>query len=202
MSSEKRDIILSEGVPVEVSDLSGTVVNTIALLGRSNRQFSTMVSLEAHRRGHFIPDISVDSGDSVLNTVTGDRYVVAASYREIYQQLEISIVTHLVLCNTKLTVTIFSEVVNARGDIKKTEVVKYDNVDVFTQSVTQSLRQENPGLYVDSEYVIHAPAIDVKTLDKVTLTAGTRKTPLKVVDTDYITFPGMVIIQACSETRK
>lgn len=199
--SEKRDIILSEGSPVELVRLDGSVIPTIALIGRASRQSSTMETLEAHRRAHFIPELSVDSGETIHDLTTNDKFIVVAVYKEHFESEVIAVITHNVLCNTKLTLTTLTETVSSRGDIVKTEVVKFDGMDVFTQAATTQMKQQNPGIFVDTEYMVYAPAIDVSTLDKLTLTVGTRKTPLKVVHADYITFPGLVVIQACSETR-
>lgn len=198
---DKRDIILSEGVPVELTDMGGNNVQTIALLGRANKQFNSTVSLESHRRAQFLPDIEVDSGDIVLNTVTNERYIIVAAYNELIQAAVAAVIGHAILCNTKLTVSRMVEVVNARGDIVKTDTVQYEDIDVFTQAMTSEMRQQNPGLYVDAEFIIYAPAIDINSLDKISLLAGTRSTTLKVVDRDYISYPGLVLIQACTETR-
>lgn len=202
MIDTKRDIILSEGVPVEVTDLAGTVVPTMALLGRASRQSNAIITLEAHRRGIFLPEIEVDSGDHVLNVVTSERYLVIGNLRELINNDVAAIITHMLLCNTKLTVSSIQETVNGRGDIVKTDVIKTDGLDVFVQSLNATMREQTPGLFVDAEYLIYSPAMDVQTLDKVTVTAGARKIPLKVVHLDYITYPGVVLVQACTETRK
>lgn len=201
MIQDKRDIILSEGVPVEVTDLAGNTVPTIALLGRASRQSNAIITLEAHRRGNFLPEIEVDSGDLVHNTIANENYLVVGQFKELIHSEVAAIVAHMVLCNTKLTVSSIGETVNERGDIVQVDLIKTDGLDVFVQYLNSSVRQQMPGLFLEAEYLIYAPAIDVELLDKVSLTAGARNLPLKVVHLDYITYPGVVLVQACTETR-
>lgn len=201
MIDEKREIILSEGVPVEVIDPAGTITPTLALVGRSSRQSNAIITLEAHRRGHFLPEINIDSGDHVHNTVTDERYLVIGLLRELIMNEVAASIAHMVLCNTKLTVSSLTETVNDRGDIVTENLVTVNGLDVFVQALNASLKQETPGMFVDAEYLISAPAVDINPLDRVVVESGVRQIPLKVVHLDYITYPGTVLIQACTETR-
>jgi hypothetical protein len=202
MIEEKRDIILTEGVPVDIVDFDGTVTPTLAIIGRASRQSSAVITLEAHRRGIFLPEIDLRSGSVVISTVTNERYLAVGLMKEQIGTEIASIISHMMLCNTKMSLSTLAQTVNSRGDVVKGDVAKYTDLDVFTQAISSELRQQNAGLLHDAEYLIYAPEIEASLLDKLTLTVGTRKTPLKVVNVDYVTYPGITLVQACSETRK
>jgi hypothetical protein len=203
MIEEKRQIILSEGVPVELRKADGTTTDVTALIGRANRTAnSSTLTLEAHRRAHFLPDVPVQSGDTVLHTLIGERYIVIADMDEVIDGQLAAHVVHMVICNTKVTISGITETVTPRGDIKKVDIVKAANLDAYTQAMSADLLQQNPGLFSDVEYVIYAPGIDITVLDKVSLSVGARQIPLKVTNVDYLSYPGLALIQVCSETRK
>jgi hypothetical protein len=201
MIEEKRAIILSEGTPVEVVGTTGTAIPTVALIGRSSRQSNAIITLEAHRRGHFLPEIAVTSGDYVNNLSTGEKYLVVGLLQELLLNEVAALVTHMVLCNSKMTVSSLTETVNERGDIVQSDVVTTNGLDCFVEALSSAMKEQNPGLFVDAEYRIFAASVDINTMDKVVLMAGARPIPLKVVHMDYLTYPGTVILHACTETR-
>lgn len=203
MIEEKRQIIETEGVPVEVRKMDGTVIQATCLIGRANRSNnSSTLTLEAHRRGQFLPEVPVESGDTVFHTLIGERYIVIANMDEIMGGQLAANITHMAICNTKITVSGITETVSPRGDVKKVDTVKHADLDVYTVAANATLQQQNPGLLHDAEYMIYAPGVDISLLDKVALTVGARAIPLKVTHVDYISYPGMALIQVCSETRK
>ncbi|WP_426455299.1 hypothetical protein ACP26L_36390 (plasmid) [Paenibacillus sp. S-38] len=199
----KRDIILTEGTEMEIIPVSGTPSLTTALVGRASKQFDSSVSLETHRRGQFLPEAAVKTGDVLRHTVASESYLVISTLNEIIQNEVAAIVAHMFICNSAITVSGVTETLTPRGDVKKVDAVKFADLICYSSSKSARLHQKDPGVLIENDYTIYAPATTpISTLDKLRLTAGTTAVPLKVIDTDYITYPGLVVIEACVETRK
>lgn len=203
MIDTKRDIILSEGSEVVVSQVTGVPVTTLMLIGRATKQFNSAVSLEAHRRAQFLPEIDVRPGSIVDHTAFGEKYIVVGTMVEILQGMKACVAAHMFTCNAKIAVSGITETLTAKGDVKKEDTVKFTNLDCHAQASRAAMQQKDPGIFIENEYLIYAPATTpITSLDKLKLTANGMTIPLKVVDTDYFTYPGLVEIQVCSETRK
>ena len=71
IQKEKRKIILTEGIPIEITDTNNNKTNSIGLIGRASKQFMNSLSLEENRRGYFLPETKLDNGYLVHNKVTG-----------------------------------------------------------------------------------------------------------------------------------
>ncbi len=203
MIQGKRKIILKEGVPVEViSVLGGEVQTTIALVGRASKQFNNTASLESHRRGHFLPEITVDSGYIIHNLVTDDYYVVVSTYDEVIENQKAATVAHMVRSNGVIDVSGEVEVADENGNIKKLAQIKYADLRVYAQGITFDLMQYQLGFFADSKFILYAPGVDINILDRIVFKVGGRQIPLKVTTTDYISYPGLVLIQVHAETRR
>lgn len=199
----KRDIILSEGVPVLIKTGDADPVPTTILIGRASKQFNSTVSIESNRRGQFLPEVPVQSGSLVLNELVNEKYLVVASMPEILQGEVAATITHMFTCNATITVSGVVETLNDRGDLKKETVVKFANLDCHAESNRSSLQQKDPGYFVDCEFLVYAPVTaPISSLDKLILTSAEETRALKVVNTDYLTYNGLVEIQLSSETRK
>lgn len=203
MKDVKRQIILDEGTPVELIDSTGAVVETTkALVGRATKTSQAEISLEAHRQGQFIPEVSVSNGHLVRNIPTDTYYLILASLDEVAQGEKIATITRMVECNSALTLERIEETADDNGNIKKATVTVADNLRVYVESGRAVLEQKMPGLQPDVEYRVYAPLLDVKLLDKISLLINGKSVPFKVDATDYISFEGVVIIDVRTETRK
>lgn len=199
----KREIILSEGVPVDVLDYTGAVLfSTNALVGKATKQFFSEISLEYHRTAQFVPELDIRNGLIVNNKVTNEFYLVMAHLKEVVGSEHIATVTRLVECNARVRISSFGETADDDGNITKTEIVKADNLCVYVEKVRADLKQFKPGLYENVEYNIYAPAIsNVSVLDRVVLDMNGVSVPFKIESVDYTTFVGVMILGVCTETR-
>ncbi|WP_145052815.1 hypothetical protein [Paenibacillus xylanexedens] len=203
MIDVKREIILSEGLPVTVSNGSADPVETTILIGRASKQFNQTVSIEANRRAQFLPEVLIDSGSMVTNTLANEKYLVVATMPEIIQGEIATTIAHMFTCNATITVSGVEETLNDRGDVKKQTVVKFEDLECHAESSRSALQQKDPGYFLDCEYLVYAPAgVPITTLDTLTLKSLGEPRTLKVINADYMTFPGLVEIQLSSETRK
>lgn len=203
MKDVKRQIILDEGSPVEVIDSTGVVVETTkALLGRANKVSYAEISLEAHRQGQFVPEITVHNGNLVRNAITDTHYLVLASMDEIVQSDKIATICRMLECNSSITLERIEETADENGNIKKSLVLVADELSVYVESGRAVIEQKNMGLLPEVEFRIYAPLIDVKLLDKISLTINGKKSPFKVDALDFVSFEGCVMIDVCTETRK
>lgn len=206
MKDAKKAIILQEGVPVEVKDISlatPIVIETKALLGKATKQFFSEISLEYHRKGQFIPELNINNGMIVSNIVTDEHYLIMANYKEFFQNQHISTITRMIECNSVATIEGIQKTADDFGNIRKGTVIKVKDLQVHVEAVSAELIQYNPGLHEEVEYRIYATAInDINVLDKVILDINGIKKEFKIKSLDFISFRGIVIIGVSSETRK
>lgn len=199
----KRQIILDEGVPVRVSNHAGaTLLDTKALIGRATKQTQTEESTEYYRKGIFSPQFSIKNGLIVTNTVTGEVYLTLAGMSETYGQEKLSFISRMIITNAKLDVFGVSETADANGNIKKSNVQKAKDLPIHIIPFHSELKQYQMGLHEDAEFVIYAPALDFSLLDTISVKKGNRTTKLKIASVDYLSFDGVAVISALSETRK
>lgn len=126
IADEKRQLILDEGVPVEVHDHIGTLLHTTkALIGKATRQSMSEVSHEAHRKAHFIPELNIRNGLIVTNTVTQDKYLTLANMVEVYGTELVSTISRMVETNSSITVTGYVETADENGDITRGIKLRY-----------------------------------------------------------------------------
>lgn len=201
MIEEIRSIILSEGVEVDLSELNGPPIRTKALVGRSTQQFSTsLYSLEYHRMTKFLPEIPADSGMTVLNTVSGETYLIASSYKEVVNGQVSSTICHAMKCNVLIDVIGMQPSADENGNLTNVTVNLYTGVPVYVNQVSAELVQYRPGLFENVEYLVYAPPLPLSLLDRVVFqTEGA--TRYKVENLDYVEFPGLLVMALCSETR-
>ena len=88
-----------------------------------------------------------------------------------------------------------------KGNIKRVFTNVFHQIHCHTEFVTAEVRQNAPGLREDAEYVMYLPAYDLKVLDKLELDSFGRILKLKVIAVDFVTFPGVAVVQATTETR-
>lgn len=196
--SQKRKLILREGTDVDIVNNDGVVIQTKSLIGRATSQFSTPIALENERKGHFLPESKIDNGYIVINRVTGETHLTIAVYAEMFKGNILSNAVHMYKCNSVMTVGGLKSVADNRGNIRREFVSKYENKPIYLQQVSASLRQYDPGLHQDTEFIIFSSKVDVDALDTITLEDGSK---LKVIACNNFVFKGVSRIQVKSETR-
>lgn len=203
MVNEKARIIRKLGIPCTIRYLEGTVKTSKFLVKRASTVFNSLLSVEAHRKGDFLPESNVRGGCIVTNNTSGESYVVVAIFPETFQEMVLAHVSHMLVVNTKLTVTRDEVSADKYGDVTNTPKEVISDSDVYVELVTQDLRQSDVGIHLDAEYLIYSPAFDATLLDRLIINNYiTKDVALKVVSVDHTTYPGVVCIQAKSETRE
>jgi hypothetical protein len=199
---EKQAIVRREGVPVDIVDTDGVVASTRALIGRASKQFNSTLSLEHFRRGYFLPEVPVDNGYVCHNIPANEDYILVAVYPEMIRGKVATNASHMMVCNSTLDIMGDDiETADDRGNITKEPQVKYSQLKCHTQVNSPDLKLYDTGLHPDTEYVIFAPGVQIAELDRIILTNGIQTLPLKVIQPDYISYPGVVVLQVKSETR-
>lgn len=202
MLKEKQKLIKRYGISVTVTSMAGAAQETVCLFGRATKQFNNTISLEYHRRAHFLPSVPIESGCLIHLNASNEDYIVIATFDEILDGLVASSIAHMFKCNASVTISADKMTADNRGNLKSVSVVKYENLKVYCQAVTHDLLEKKPGLFEEVEYLLYVPDIDVSSLNRVTLNLGGRQVPLKVKSVDYASYPGLACISVASETRK
>lgn len=201
MIEEIRSIILSEGVAVELYSWGASPLQTTALVGRSTQQFTTsLYSLEAHKMTKFLPDIAVHNGDVIYNTVSGEYYLVASSYREVIDNQVVSTICHVLKSNVVIDVVGMDVVGDENGNLRKTTVVKHQGIRAYTKSITDDMRLYQPGLFANAEFLLYAPPLALDLMDQVVFKLD-KDWKYKIEHLDYVQFPGLLLMHISSETR-
>lgn len=201
MVNQKQKIIKSRGSDIILTDLNGDSFPARALIGRASEQFNNMLSLEAHRRAHFLPNTKVDSGYIVYDVTLQKQYICISTYRELIANKVSSVASHMLVCNSELTVGREEETADDRGRREKTSEVIKDHVKISLQINSQDLRLYLTGNHPDSEFIAFAQDFDVRLLDKIIVNNGLQSIPLRLVSFDRISYPGLVLLYLSSETR-
>lgn len=202
MLEEKRQIILDEGLSIQVLDHTGAVLaNTKAIIGRASTQNFEM-RLEHYRRMQFLPDAGATNGCIVRVISTNEDYLILATMNEVIHNQHVAVSAIAVSCNAELRVEGIQEKADKRGNISKIPVVKAERLKSHVQLLTADLKQYDPGLHQDAEYRIYAPLFDIDILDQVTMYINGKSVKLKVVAVYYTQFDGIVTLEVKTETRK
>jgi hypothetical protein len=201
IAHDKRKIILKEGTPVILYPPTGAPIESKALIGRASKQFMNSLSLEENRRGYFLPDVNLDNGWIVLNNTTGEYYIAIAVYPEIYNTEILSIASHMFVCNAVIDISGFSEVWDDYGNKEVTPVVKVSGSRCYLQHVSAELRQFDPGLHHDAEYIIYTQQCDVNLLDTIKLKNNSPEINMKIVDINNFSFNGITKLQVRTDSR-
>lgn len=203
MVNEKARIIKKLGISTTVKYPDGTTADVKCLVGRASTIFNSMLSLEAHRKGDFLIEDNVVGGCLITNTLSGETYLSVATYPATFQNMLLSRLSHMLVCNAKVSVQRYARQADDNGNVTTIPVDIVSGLDVYIQVVDQQMRQYDPGIHIDSEYVIYCPSVDLQSLDKVTLVGYDGKSiTLKAVTVDNLTYPGISYIQVMTETRK
>jgi len=202
IARDKQKIINLKGSPVLIYTVDENVIKTMSIIGRASTQFNSTLSLEAHRRGHFFPEIDIKNGYLVEDTLKKETYVCVANYSEVIDGSITTTVAHMLVCNGNIKATREVEVGDDRGKVTKTSITIVEDYKVCIETKKQELKQFKPGLHPDFDYEIYAPYFEVKLLDSIEVKNDNQTLQLKVESFDSITYPGLVVIQLSTETRR
>lgn len=202
MFEGKSELILDEGVPVTVTDIDGTLLHTTtALWGKATKQFFSEISFEYHRSAVFIPEIVIGNGMYVNNSATSEIGLILANMPEVVQGVVLSRIARMVETNNAINVDTLVETADKDGNVTVVPQDVVSNLRVYVERVSGALTQFKPGLVEMVDYRIYAPAFDLAVLDKLYINSNGNLVPMKVETLDYISFQGLVIITACTDTR-
>ncbi|NMA86024.1 MAG: hypothetical protein GX968_01725 [Tissierellia bacterium] len=203
MVETKREIILEEGIPVEVFDKDMNLLeDTIALVGKATRQFFSEISLESHRQGQFFPELNIGNGLIVRNGVTDEDYIVVANYPEVIDRQMCTTIARMIVCNSKLTIKRMVETADRFGNIKREFKEVYKDLSIYAETLESKVTQKDPGKIMEVSYKIFAPGIEIETEDQIQIVVGGKEIPFKLTGYDPLTFGGLTLIEVVSETRR
>lgn len=215
MINTKRSIILEEGTKVSTYNVleepnigdDGELVEvepeeTIALVGKSTKQFFSEVSLESHRQLQFVPEVKIDNGYNVKNLITDETYIIVAKYPEIIYNEKCATVTRAILCNAKIYISRLVETADRFGNITKEFKDIYPELDVHVEILDSKLITANPGQYTEAKYKVFSPGVDVFDTDRIEILERGKRVPFKLTGRDYTTFKGLTVMELISETRR
>jgi hypothetical protein len=145
----------------------------------------------------------VSGGCIVNNSLSGERLLAVAMYPETFKDIMLAMVSHMLVINGSVTLSKDVREADDYGNITTKPNNIVTNAPIYIEEVKHQLKQYDPGLHPDVEYLIYASAFEVVELDKLkVIVGGGRNLNLKVLFCDYATYPGIVVIQACTDTRK
>lgn len=196
IAKEKYKIIQKEGSPVTVDGGA-----TKALVGRGSSNASSIVSVEAVRKGYFFPDFPVGNGSIVVNSVTGETYLVVATYPEEYAGKVLSINTLMYVCNATVDIQSITIEYDENGDKTAQTNSVLSDASCYLQRVSSELKQYDSGIHPDAQYILFVPACMAGLMDTITVKDHTPPLQLKAVDINNFIFEGITRIQVRAETR-
>jgi len=201
MIHKKGIVIKSCGVQVTVFDILLNSYKTKALIGRASKQFNSLVSIEAHRKGLFLPEDEINGGYTIFNEATKEYFLCIAMYPEVIHGEVASNFSHMLECNAELQLTRDFPEADEFGNITRNENTLVTNVQVHIESKSDELKQYDVGKRPKNEYLVFSPAFDTDLLDSVIVQSGGKWHDLKITSYDYITYKGVVILTVETETR-
>ena len=203
MVEDKIELITEFGVPVEVRDSNLNLMEeTIALVGKASTGNITETSLEYHRIGQFIPGTNVEVGNLVENKITKATYLVLAHMPEVVDNEICAIIARFAECNSSMSVYNFEEDADENGNIYNSRVDKLVHLPVYVKNTVLDLSGTSVGSLPTADITIIAPSVDIDILDTIEVDLVNRIEKLKVKSIDYISYPGLCILNVSIDTRK
>jgi len=202
MVNEKERIIKKMGTICTILYPDGAEKQSKFFVRKATSQFTNMIAIESQRKGDFLYVDNITGGCIVTNNVSNESYLVVATNSETFRDMVLSTVTSMFICNSFLTVYSLRQTADENGNITKNPEVILDDCKVYSQVVDQTLKQYAPGLHEETEFIIYAPYFKINTLDQLVLTSSFDNYRLKVVASYTVNYPGIVVIEAKTETRK
>jgi len=143
----------------------------------------------------------IKNGYTVENIVTGEYYLTVAVIPEVYNNTILSIAAHIFKCNATVNINGLTETWDEYGNRTFSTTSKVSNKLCYIQSVSNELKQYDPGLHPDTKYVIYIGECLAAILDTVEIINYSPETKLKIVDVNNFIFDGISKIQVKAETR-
>lgn len=199
MFYDKQSIIKSEGVDVDIYDISSILTSSKALIGRSNRTGNVMLPLEAYRKGMFLPETNIKNGNIVKNSKTGESYIVVSSFNEVIDGLVCAIDVMMLKCNVIVDIIGYVETADEVGNIYKTEVHKATNLSAYLEINNIDLNQYKEGLYPNNEYSLYIPSLDISLLDRIIVKSLKNNLVLKIVGVVNWSYENLNILTVTSD---
>lgn len=201
MVNEKERMIKKLGLSATIMYKDNTKKDTLCFVSKTAGASRSLAALESHRKGDFIYSDNVTSGCIVHNNVSLETYIVVAIFNSVFKDKVLSTTTHMLAVNATMSVDRDVNAADKSGNIKKTVQNIVTDQPVFVATVTQELRQTLIGLFPNTDYVIYAPWLDLKIIDRITLTSMGVPTKMKLENLDHTSYPGCLLIQVSTETR-
>lgn len=199
--NSQKKFILKYGTDVEINR-GGAVIQTKAVIGRLGKTTTNMLILEGQKEAIFPYDVDVNSGDIVYNNVHNETYIVSSTHQTYYGNDVLDKVAILLICNATFSVYGKQTVADNRGNLKTVFAAIVSDLPCYVQEVTNELRRYDPGLYQETDYRIFSTAIDIKEEDQIVLNVGGKTENFKIISKNYLTYPGMVVLQVSRDIRK
>jgi hypothetical protein len=207
MVEVKQNLIKREGVNCSIYDINsvyGSInadissltsnVNTICLVGKLKSLTGSALSLEVYRKGIFLPDVNIKSGNIVKNNITNEYYIVVGISNEIIYNELCSVNSLMMKCNSIIDINDEVETADDNGNISKNIVTEVSNLSVYTHSDTLNLKQYDPGQYPQCKFNIYMPSLPVSLNNKIILKTVNPPINLKIVGIDSITYEGLLVV--------
>lgn len=201
IAKEKYKLINKLGSPVTVKTPSGSSYETKVFVGRATQLSSSILSLESTRRCYFLPDVDIDNGYIVENTVTGDTYLAIAMYPEEYNGKLLSRASIMYICNAIVDIYSVTDSYDEYGNKTNERTSVVSDAPCYIQRVSADLRRYDPGLHEDAEDIIYLQGCNVGLMDTIELKNVIPSKRMKAVDINNYLYAGVTRIQVKSETR-
>ena len=193
-----RSLIRREGNDITVH--TEPPYKTKAIISKHTSLSSTNSSQMLHsRRIYMENDTKIKTGVLLSDSIR--RYIVVGVYEEYLRGRVLDKVSHVLDCNCKYTNIKYKITTSDTGKITKT--IEESIVDTYAHLSTtrDELIQYKPGLHKDTEYVMYSPVTEVVILDTLSIDFSDITLKLKVLTIDFITYPGLLLLELCNETR-
>lgn len=201
IAKEKYKIISKQGTTVTVKPPAAEPYETKVLVGRATQLSSSTISLESTRRCYFLPDIDIDNGYIVENTISGETYLSIAMYPEMYNGKILSYASIMYVCNAVVDIYSIVDTYDDYGNKTQSPETVIANAPCYIQRVSADLKRYDPGLHEDAEDVIYLQGCEAGLMDTVEITSVTPTKKVKAVDVNNYLFEGVTRLQVKSETR-
>lgn len=202
MIEDKLSIIESEGANLLIKKPDGTETQTRGLLGRATKPGNSAGSLEANRKCIVPPSVNLENGDLIENLDVSEHYLVIATLNEVIDNQLASIVSFTHVTNAFMDIFTEIEAEDDVGNLIKVPEMKYNELPVYIKHVDATMRQYDPGISVDTSFLIYSTAVNIDTLDKIVTEMGGYRQNMKAEFVDYMSYPGISIIHVSNETRR
>lgn len=202
INNERAKLIQRHGVSVDVRPFNAsTGTLTKALIGRASAQFNSLLSLEAHRKLHVLPDVDIKSGYLVTDTITGERFLATAEYLDMVENNVSVIAYHALVINCAISFQMEVSTADDNGNVT-TLLTDAPEIPAYIEINNMDLGQFKPGLFPEADYVVFCPFFDAGLLNRVLVKKGTQSFPVKVVGFDQLSFTGTTVLYVKTETRE